>query len=77
SAKAISNIKFDKITVWDGGTPGGGASGFIKNLGTAVPPLMDVMRSIGGVELPTYFGKLAVKDGNGPPAVPQSPASGD
>jgi flotillin len=66
SAKAIANIKFDKITVWDGGQIGGGASGFIKNLGSAVPPLMDVMRSIGGVELPTYFGKLAVKDADVP-----------
>jgi len=77
SAKAISNIKFDKITVWDGGTPGGGASGFIKNLGSAVPPLMDVMRSIGGVELPTYFGKLAVKDGDGPAAAAKQAPSGD
>ena len=58
SAKAISNIKFDKITVWDSGKEGGSASGFLRNLGGAVPPLMDVMRSIGGVEMPKYFGKL-------------------
>jgi flotillin len=60
SAKAISNIKFDKITVWDAGNgEGGGASGFLSSLGRAVPPLMNVMKDIGGVEMPTYFGKLA------------------
>jgi flotillin len=76
SAKAISNIKFDKITVWDGGQAGGGTSGFLKNLGGAVPPLMDVMRTIGGVEMPKYFGKLATEDSlSTPPATPtpQSP----
>ncbi len=73
SAKAIANIKFDKITVWDGGQAGGGASGFLKSLGGAVPPLMDVMRSIGGVELPRYFGKLATDDIEGEPAKPAAP----
>ncbi len=62
ASKAISNIKFDKITVWDGGKDGGGTAGFLKNLGSAVPPLMDVMRTIGGVELPPYFGKLTTQD---------------
>lgn len=60
SAKAISNIKFDKVTVWDSGTgEGGGASGFLSSLGRSVPPLMNVMKDIGGVEMPAYFGKLA------------------
>ncbi len=60
SAKAISNIKFDKITVWDSGkTDGsGGASGFLSSLSKSVPPLMDVMRSIGGVQMPEYLGTL-------------------
>ncbi len=76
SSKAIANIKFDKITVWDGGQAGGGASGFLKNLGGAVPPLMDVMRSIGGVELPRYFGKLATDDIEGEAAKPAAPEAG-
>ena len=75
SAKAISGIKFDKITVWDGGQPGGGASGFLKSLGQAVPPLMDVMRSVGGVDLPPYFGKLVVDDPNTPNAPAASASS--
>jgi flotillin len=59
SAKAISNIRFDKITVWDPGTGQGGASGFLSSLGQSVPPLMNVMKSIGGVDLPQYLGKLS------------------
>jgi flotillin len=82
SAQAISNIKFDKVTVWDSGrADGGGASGFISSLGGAVPPLMDVMRRIGGVQMPAYFGKMATPDGNAPeaseaPAAPQPARAG-
>ena len=66
ASAAIANIKFDKVTVWDSGRAGegeGGASGFISSMGRAVPPLMDVMRSIGGVELPDYFGKMVDVEG--------------
>ena len=63
SAKAISNIKFDKVVVWDGGTPGGGTSGFLQNMANTLPPMMNVLRDIAGVELPGYFGTMA-KDGN-------------
>ena len=62
SAKAISNIKFDKVVVWDGGTPGGGTSGFLQNMANTLPPMMNVLRDIAGVELPGYFGTMA-KDG--------------
>jgi flotillin len=58
SAKAISNIKFDKVVVWDGGGQGGGASGFLQNMANTLPPMMNVLRDIAGVELPGYFGKL-------------------
>jgi flotillin len=70
SAKAISNIKFDKITVWDPGTGQGGASGFLSSLGQSVPPLMNVMKSIGGVDLPQYIGKLT-PDGEAAVAEPK------
>ena len=58
AAKAISNIKFDKIVVWDCGQEGGGAGGFIKNIAGALPPALQLMKDIGGVEMPEYFGKL-------------------
>jgi flotillin len=67
SAKAIANIKFDKITVWDSGNGKGGAAGFLSSLGQSVPPLMNVMKSVGGVDLPEYLGKLST-DTDAPPA---------
>lgn len=62
ASKAIANIKFDKVTVWDGGGQGGGASGFLSSLSKSIPPLLDVMKNIGGVEMPAYLGKLAPPD---------------
>jgi flotillin len=67
SAKAISNIKFDKVVVWDGGN-GGGTSGFLQNMAKTLPPMMHVMREIAGVELPGYMGRLGVD-----PAAPVTP----
>jgi flotillin len=64
SAKAIANIKFDKVTVWDSGNGKGGAAGFLSSLGQSVPPLMNVMKSIGGVDMPEYLGKLAPDAGS-------------
>jgi flotillin len=61
SAKAISNIKFDKVVVWDGGGAGGGTSGFLQNMANTLPPMMNVLRDIAGVELPGYFGKLTAE----------------
>ncbi|MFT4710095.1 MAG: flotillin [Planctomycetota bacterium] len=58
AATAISNIKFDKIVVWDGGQEGGGAGGFIKNLAGSLPPALQIMKDIGGVEMPEFIGKL-------------------
>ena len=42
SAKAISNLKFDKIVVWDSGNNANGSSStanFIKGIATALPPV--------------------------------------
>jgi flotillin len=39
SAKAISNIKFDKVVVWDQGVAGGGASGVLQNMANTLPPI--------------------------------------
>jgi len=58
AATAISNIKFDKVVVWDGGN-GQGTGNFLQNMARTLPPMMQVMRDIGGVELPDFLGRLA------------------
>ena len=63
AASAISNIKFDKVIVWDGGNSAqdggpGGAAGFLRSMAGALPPSLQIMKDIGGVEMPEFFGKL-------------------
>ena len=73
AAKAIANVKFDKVVVWDGGTGANGkngTAGFLQGLAGSLPPLLQMMRDIGGVEMPAYFGKLA----EGPQAMPATAA---
>jgi flotillin len=61
ASKAIANIKFDKVVVWETGGQGGkgSAAGFVQSLAGALPPAMQIMKEIGGVELPHYIGKLS------------------
>ena len=67
SAKAISNIKFDKVVVWEGGGANGRSStaDFLSGMAKSLPPMMQVMRDIGGVELPESLVKLGT-DGPSP-----------
>jgi len=60
SAKAISNIKFDKVVVWEnGGNNGkGSAAGFLNNMANTMPPMMQVLKDVAGVEIPEYLAKL-------------------
>jgi flotillin len=61
SAKAISNIKFDKVIVWEtGGANGNGSttSNFLQNMARTLPPMMQVMRDVAGVELPESLLKM-------------------
>ncbi len=61
AAQAISNVKFDKVVVWDGGSTkdGTNATGnFLRGVAGSLPPMMHMMKDIGGVEMPAYFGKL-------------------
>jgi flotillin len=62
SAKAISNIKFDKVVVWEGGNGSGGdqskTAAFLRDMARVMPPMMQVMKDIGGVEMPEYLAKL-------------------
>ena len=54
SAKAISNIKFDKVVVWENGGKNGrtNTADFLTGMAKTLPPMMEVMRDIGGVKLP-------------------------
>jgi flotillin len=65
SAKAISNIKFDKVVVWENGGANGrsNTADFLHKMAGTLPPMLQVMRDIGGVEIPTSLAKLAGEDG--------------
>jgi flotillin len=64
AAQAISNIKFDKVIVWENGgangVPGGtnNTSQFLQSLARTLPPMMQIMKDIGGVELPEYVARF-------------------
>ncbi len=74
SARAISNIKFDKIVVWENGGSNGrtNTADFISGLAKTFPPMMQVMKDIGGVELPESLIKFSGEssDTNGAPSEP-------
>ncbi|RJP22207.1 MAG: flotillin family protein [Candidatus Omnitrophota bacterium] len=58
--KAISNLKIDSITVWDGGKKGDGktqTADFISGLIGSLPPLHDLTKNV-GIQLPEFLGKL-------------------
>jgi flotillin len=61
--EAISNLKIDKITVWDSGGTGDGSStsNFIANLFKSLPPLQDIS-AMAGIQLPEYLGKVKGQD---------------
>ncbi|HOD51955.1 MAG TPA: flotillin family protein, partial [Candidatus Hydrogenedentes bacterium] len=70
SAQAISNIKFDKVVVWENGGDGQGSntSNFLRNLSHTLPPMLQVMKEIGGIEVPEYLAKLTPDSANEAPA---------
>ena len=61
SAKAISNIKFDKVVVWEGNGQNGTTqtANWLHNMARTLPPMMQVMKDIGGVEIPETLADLA------------------
>src|SRR5262249_17314582 len=76
SAKAIADIKFDKVVVWENGGANGTTStaSFLQNMARTMPPMMQVLKEIGGVELPESLIKFsdveaATPSRNGEPAV--------
>lgn len=62
--EAIKNIKFDKITVWDGGAGSKGGSttaNFMRDLIKALPAMHDLAGQA-GIELPQILGKVASQE---------------
>jgi flotillin len=57
AAKAIANIKFDKVVVWDS-DQGKATSGFLQNLTKSLPPMLTMMKDVGGIQMPEFFGKI-------------------
>jgi flotillin len=58
--EAIKNIKFDKITVWDGGAgsdKGSTTANFMKDLIKSLPAMHDLAKQA-GIELPQILGKV-------------------
>ena len=58
--EAIKNIKFDKITVWDGGAGtanGSTTANFMKDLIKSLPAMHDLANQA-GIELPQVLGKV-------------------
>jgi len=80
SSRAISNIKFDKVVVWDSGSQNGrsATADFLSGMAKSLPPMMQVMKDIGGVELPESLVKLGGDDAEAaklaPAAAPVAPA---
>jgi flotillin len=72
AAEAISNIKIDKVVVWDSGS-GNNTSNFIQGMAQSLPPMMNVLKEIGGVELPEFLGKVTA-DGAESPRGERTPA---
>ena len=59
--EAIKNIKFDKITVWDGGSgsdKGSTTANFMRDLIKSLPAMHDLAGQA-GIELPQILGKVA------------------
>jgi flotillin len=77
AAQAISHIKFDKVVVWEGAGPNGtgtsNTSQFLQSLARTMPPMMQIMKDIGGVELPEYIARLNPEQRAGD-AAPNRPA---
>jgi flotillin len=78
SSRAISNIKFDKVVVWENGGHNGksNTADFLSGMAKTLPPMMQVMRDIGGIELPEALVKLGA-DENKVVAAASSSANGN
>ena len=74
SAKAISNIKFDKVVVWENGGGKDGRSNtadFLHGMAGTLPPMMQVLKDVGGIEIPESISRLAGADAMPTSVVPE------
>lgn len=63
--KAISNIKVDKVTVWDSGAGADGknsTAAFLSGLAGSLPPIHELARNA-GIELPQVLGRTRTSGG--------------
>lgn len=76
ASRAISNIKFDKVIVWEGGQNGNGTAttNFLQSMARSLPPMMQIMRDIGGIELPEYIARFKAEGKPGSDGVPGAKA---
>lgn len=68
-AEAISNLKIDKVTVWDSGKNGNGQNStaeFVSGLVGALPPLHELTRNV-GIKMPSFAGETIGETANGEP----------
>jgi flotillin len=80
SAKAISNIKFDKVVVWENGGANGrsNTADFLHKMAGTLPPMLNVMRDVGGIDVPESLVKLMGEESVKPAGNGHAPAgSGD
>jgi flotillin len=84
AAQAISNIKFDKVVVWDGPSANGnghgsGTANFLQSMARMMPPMMQVLKDIGGVEMPEYLARFSPegRPDDGTTAKTKAPAEAD
>ncbi len=73
--EAISNLKIDKVVVWDSGDGARGSStaNFASSLIKSIPPLHDIAE-MAGVELPGFLGKIKADQPAAEPKLDQPPA---
>jgi len=65
--QAISNLKIDKVTVWDQGNGDNGknaTAGFLSGLVGSLPPLHELTKNV-SVRLPEYLGSMDEHTSNG------------
>lgn len=73
--KAVSNLKIDKVTVWDSGKGSAdgktSTAGFLSGLAGSIPPIHELARNA-GVELPAFLGTASTEQEE-PPAPTKEP----
>jgi len=70
--KAISNLKIDSVTVWEGGRGKdgkGSTADFLSSLVGALPPLQELTKNV-GLELPEFLGRRQASPESAPLAIP-------